>query len=119
MTERGIDQILPHPSDPVLYEPYIRDARQYVELAEQMNGRIPRSVEFSYIWGDALECVDKLRPDLRLINLETSITESRDYWKGKGINFKGLHFPLRFMTVENRTGAVTLHRSTRKKTSGG
>jgi len=34
MTGRGIDQVLPHPSDPVLYVPYIRDARQYVELAD-------------------------------------------------------------------------------------
>jgi poly-gamma-glutamate capsule biosynthesis protein CapA/YwtB (metallophosphatase superfamily) len=88
MTGRGIDQVLPHPSDPVLYEPYIRDARQYVELAEQMNGRLPRSVEFSYIWGDALERLDKLAPDLRLINLETSVTESRSYWKGKAIHYK-------------------------------
>lgn len=88
MTGRGIDQVLPYPSDPVLYEPYIRDARQYVELAEQMNGRIPRSVEFSYIWGDALERLDKLAPDLRLINLETSVTESRTYWKGKAIHYK-------------------------------
>ena len=46
MTGRGIDQVLPHPSDPVLYEPYIRDAGQYVELAEQRNGRIPRTVDF-------------------------------------------------------------------------
>jgi poly-gamma-glutamate capsule biosynthesis protein CapA/YwtB (metallophosphatase superfamily) len=88
MTGRGIDQVSPHPSDPVLYEPCIRDARQYVELAEEMNGRIPRSVDFSYIWGDAMKRLDEVAPDLRLINLETSVTESRDHWKGKGINYK-------------------------------
>jgi len=88
MTGRGIDQVLPHLSDPVLYEPYIKDARQYVELAEELNGRIPRAVDFSYIWGDAMERLDKVAPDLRLINLETSVTESRDHWKGKGINYK-------------------------------
>jgi len=81
MTGRGIDQVLPHPSDPVFYEPYIRDARQYVELAEDMNGRIPRPVDFSYIWGDAIKQLEEVAPDLRLINLETSITESRDYQK--------------------------------------
>ncbi len=26
MTGRGIDQILPHPSDPILYEPYVKNA---------------------------------------------------------------------------------------------
>jgi poly-gamma-glutamate capsule biosynthesis protein CapA/YwtB (metallophosphatase superfamily) len=88
MTGRGIDQVFPHPSDPVLYEPYIRDAGQYVGLAEQVNGTIPRPVEFSYIWGDTLDCLDALAPDLRLINLETSVTASREYWKGKAIHYK-------------------------------
>jgi poly-gamma-glutamate capsule biosynthesis protein CapA/YwtB (metallophosphatase superfamily) len=30
MTGRGIDQILPHPSDPRIYEPVVTDARTYV-----------------------------------------------------------------------------------------
>ena len=38
MTGRGIDQVLPHSVNPVLYERYIRDARAYVELAEAANG---------------------------------------------------------------------------------
>ena len=54
MTGRGIDQVLPHPNDPRLHEPYIGEARCYVELAESVNGAIPRPVEFDYIWGDAL-----------------------------------------------------------------
>ena len=54
MTGRGIDQILPHPGNPVLYESYIRDAREYVWLAETAHGPIPRPVDFAYIWGDAL-----------------------------------------------------------------
>ena len=54
MTGRGIDQVLPHPNDPRLHELYIGDARSYVELAERVNGAIPRPVEFDYIWGDAL-----------------------------------------------------------------
>jgi poly-gamma-glutamate capsule biosynthesis protein CapA/YwtB (metallophosphatase superfamily) len=88
MTGRGIDQVLPYPSGPVLYEPYIKDARQYVDIAERMSGPIPRRVDFSYIWGDAAEELDRAAPDLRLINLETSVTESDDYWKGKGINYR-------------------------------
>ena len=30
MTGRGVDQILPHPSDPALQEPFVADAREYV-----------------------------------------------------------------------------------------
>ena len=37
MTGRGIDQVLPHPNDPTLQEPYINDARSYVKLAESFN----------------------------------------------------------------------------------
>ncbi len=71
MTGRGIDQVLPHPSDPVLYEGYMKSALGYVAEAEQTNDPIPRRVGFRYIWGDALAEFDRVRPDLRMINLET------------------------------------------------
>jgi poly-gamma-glutamate synthesis protein (capsule biosynthesis protein) len=88
MTGRGIDQVLPHPSDPVLYESYITDARAYVRLAEQAHGPIEKPVSHSHIWGDALAELERVSPDLRIINLETSVTASDDYWKGKGINYR-------------------------------
>jgi poly-gamma-glutamate capsule biosynthesis protein CapA/YwtB (metallophosphatase superfamily) len=87
MTGRGIDQILPHPSDPVLYEPYIKSARRYVELAEEVSGPIPKPVDFAYIWGDALEELEQVAPDARIINLETAVTRSND-WEDKGINYR-------------------------------
>lgn len=88
MTGRGIDQVLPHPADPVIHEPYMRSASGYVELAELKNGLIPKPVDNSYIWGDALTVLDAIKPDLRIINLETSVTKSDDYWPGKGINYR-------------------------------
>lgn len=88
MIGRGIDQILPHPSDPAIHEPYIRDARDYVRLAERVNGLINKPVDFPYIWGDALNELKRIKPDLRIINLETSITKSDDYWKGKDIHYR-------------------------------
>ena len=88
MTGRGIDQVLPHPSDPVIHEDYMKDARKYVEIAEKVNGPIPRSVAPAYIWGDTLDELERMKPDLRIINLETSITQSDDYWKEKGINYR-------------------------------
>ena len=80
MTGRGIDQTLPHPSAPVLHEPYLKDARRYVELTEKITGPVPRSVDSAYIWGNALDELEREAPDLRIINLETSITRSEDYW---------------------------------------
>jgi poly-gamma-glutamate synthesis protein (capsule biosynthesis protein) len=88
MTGRGIDQILPHPSAPILYEGYVTDARRYVQIAERINGPIPRDADFSYVWGDALDELERLQPDLRLINLETAVTASDLPWPGKGINYR-------------------------------
>jgi poly-gamma-glutamate capsule biosynthesis protein CapA/YwtB (metallophosphatase superfamily) len=88
MTGRGIDQALPHPVSPVLYEPSIRDARAYIELAETANGPIRRPVSFYYIWGDALPELEKAGVDLRIINLETSITSDGAPWPSKGIHYR-------------------------------
>jgi poly-gamma-glutamate synthesis protein (capsule biosynthesis protein) len=88
MTGRGIDQILPHPGDPQIYETYVQDARLYVELAERKNGLVRKPVPWSYIWGDALSELNLRRPDLRIINLETAVTTSSDYCKYKGINYR-------------------------------
>lgn len=88
MTGRGIDQILPVPNDPQLYEPVITNAAEYLRLAEQATGPIPRPVPMTYIWGDALAELKRRSPDVRIINLETSITTSRDPWRGKEVLYK-------------------------------
>jgi poly-gamma-glutamate capsule biosynthesis protein CapA/YwtB (metallophosphatase superfamily) len=88
MTGRGIDQILPSPGNWTLHEPYVKDARRYVELAEETSGAIPRGADFAYIWGDALWEWERRKPDLRIINLETSVTKSDDYWRGKSIHYR-------------------------------
>lgn len=99
MPGRGIDQIMPHPSAPILHESYVKDARQYVGLAERKNGRIPRDVDYRYIWGDALSVLRASRPDVRVVNLETSVTTSDDYWPSKGINYRMHPRNLRCLTV--------------------
>ncbi len=71
-----------------LHEPYVRDARQYVRLAERVNGPIPRPVDFGYIWGDALRELRRAATDVRIINLETAITSSEDAWPGKPIHYR-------------------------------
>jgi poly-gamma-glutamate synthesis protein (capsule biosynthesis protein) len=88
MTGRGIDQVLPHPSDPRIHEPFVKDAGQYVQLAEAANGPVPRPVAFPYIWGDALEELARVAPDARIVNLETSVTRNDDHWPDKGIHYR-------------------------------
>ncbi len=88
MTGRGIDQVLPHPSDPDLHEPAVRDARTYVELAEDAFGRIRAPVSFDYVWGEALDELRRVGPHVRIVNLETAVTTSDDAWPGKGIHYR-------------------------------
>jgi poly-gamma-glutamate synthesis protein (capsule biosynthesis protein) len=88
MTGRGIDQILPHPCPPHLYEPYVRSALGYVALAETASGPIPRRVAFEYIWGDALSVLKRMQPDARIVNLETAVTVSEEAWPAKGIHYR-------------------------------
>ena len=87
MTGRGIDQVLQQPCNPTLHERYMNSATDYVRLAEEANGPIPRQVGPSYVWGAALDELLRARPDVRIINLETSITRSDDYAR-KGINYR-------------------------------
>lgn len=88
MTGRGIDQVLPQSVDPVLYEDYVKDAGDYVILAEKENGPIKKPVSYDYIWGDAVEIWQENAPQHKLINLETSVTTHDKSWPGKGIQYR-------------------------------
>jgi poly-gamma-glutamate capsule biosynthesis protein CapA/YwtB (metallophosphatase superfamily) len=88
MTGRGIDQILMHPGDPELNDPLVRDARGYVHLAESVNGPIALGAAADYIWGDALAEMDGAGADLRIVNLETAITDDGVPWPAKGVRLR-------------------------------
>jgi poly-gamma-glutamate synthesis protein (capsule biosynthesis protein) len=88
MTGRGIDQVLPHPGDPRLYEDWVRDAREYVRLAERAHGAIAAPVAFDAIWGEALAAMDKQDPALRIVNLETAVANVGQPWPDKGIHYR-------------------------------
>jgi poly-gamma-glutamate capsule biosynthesis protein CapA/YwtB (metallophosphatase superfamily) len=87
MCGRGIDQVLAHPCSSEIYEEYVRSAERYVLLAEQANGPISRRNGPSYVWGAALGELERMRPDARIINLETAVTRSNDR-ANKGINYR-------------------------------
>src|SRR5687768_1455983 len=88
MTARGIDQIQAHPGDPTLYEGWLTSALEYTVLAERLHGPIPRGVDPTYIWGDTLPILDRIAPDVRLVNLETAVTDRGDPWPDKGIHYR-------------------------------
>lgn len=88
MTGRAIDQLLPHPGDPALRESVVSDARTYISLAEQVNGPIPASIDYSWPWGEAVEVVDQFAPDVRLLNLETTITACGEFARGKAVHYR-------------------------------
>jgi len=87
MTGRGIDQVLPYPGNARLHEPCVKSAHDYVELAERANGPITKPIAFGAIWGDALAVLERRRPDARIINLETAVTQTTEP-EPKGINYK-------------------------------
>lgn len=87
MLGRGIDQILPHPGNPALQESHVTTAMDYVRLAEVAHGFIPQPVDHAYVWGDAAAALDRLEPDIRIVNLETAITTARNP-APKGINYR-------------------------------
>ena len=87
MLGRGVDQILPRPCDPKLYEFQASSALDYVRLAERRSGPIARPVPFGYVWGEGIAELRRQQPDVRLINLETAITRSGAA-EPKGINYR-------------------------------
>ncbi|WP_155057948.1 CapA family protein [Streptomyces blattellae] len=88
MLGRGVDQILPHPGDPALREPWVADARSYVDLAEAANGPVPAPVPPSWPWGEALRVLDEAAPDARILNLETSVTRSDAFAPDKEVHYR-------------------------------
>ena len=86
MTGGGIDQILPQPGSPAIFESHLRDAQGYVELAVVAAGAFPQPVPFRYVWGEALAAM--LAADVRIVNLETSVTAGGEPWPAKGIHYR-------------------------------
>ena len=90
MLGRGIDMIQEQSCNPVLYEANGLNAHDYVKLAVEQNGTLPDKSErgVDYVWGDAIGILDEKNPDVRIINLETSVTTSDTPWPMKGIHYR-------------------------------
>lgn len=87
MTGRGIDQLFAVHNPQDFGKPDHVPARQYLAWSAQHNGAEMLPVRHDYIWGTALGLLDRVRPDFRLVNLETAITTS-SAWAPKTFNFR-------------------------------
>ncbi|KAK2159114.1 hypothetical protein LSH36_158g03022 [Paralvinella palmiformis] len=90
MLARGIDMIQKYSCDPILYEGNNLCAHDYVLLAEGQNGKLPKKElrGVDYVWGDTIRILQEKSPDVRIINLETSVTTSDTPWPHKGIHYR-------------------------------
>jgi poly-gamma-glutamate synthesis protein (capsule biosynthesis protein) len=88
MLGRGVDQILPRPGSRRLFESGVKDARDYVALAAAKNGTVPFPVPPSWLWGDALNELQRHHARVRIVNLETAVTTRGAPWPGKGIHYR-------------------------------
>ena len=90
MIGRGIDTILPSSVDSTLHESYMKDANGYVRIAVRENGPLSKAEledkGHRYIWGDVADELES--SDALIINLETTLTQSNDWNRDKGIHYK-------------------------------
>ena len=86
MTGRGVDQVLPHPGAPRLWESYAKSALDYVALAEAESGSVPQPLAYEELWGEALELLEASNAAARVVNLETSVTAAGEPWEGKAVH---------------------------------
>ena len=88
MLGRGVDQVLAHPGDPALTESCVRDARRYVELTEAVSGPVPTPVDDAWPWGSAVAELTDPAVDVRILNLETSVTRSDVVAPAKAVHYR-------------------------------
>ena len=106
MCGRGVDQILRHPGDPIIHEPWTASALDYVDLAEEHSGPIPRRVEPAYVWGETLAALKHFTPDAVIANLETAVTNRGCPWPWKGIRYRMHPANVEILTVAGIDVAV-------------
>ncbi len=106
MPGRGIDQALPRSVDPCLFESHVRDARVYLRLAERANGPIDVPLEPAAVWGETLAELEGVRPAVRVVNLETAVTDAGRPWPSKGIHYRMHPANLRLLTAAGIDVAV-------------
>jgi poly-gamma-glutamate synthesis protein (capsule biosynthesis protein) len=88
MFGRAVDQLYAPSAPPNLHEPFVGDAREYIDLARKAGARFPEYPGFAHPWGRALEALSEYRPDEFIVNLETSITERGDFARGKQVHYR-------------------------------
>lgn len=77
MLGRAIDQLFKYKNDPTLYESFVKSALYYLPPTMKKYSNPNTYVNYDYIWNSLLSNKFYTNSDLRIINLETSITTSK------------------------------------------
>lgn len=87
MLGRAVDQLFKYKNDATLYESYVKIATYYLPDAMKRFITLNGYVDDDYVWGDLLTSKLFRNADLKIINLETSVTTSRDH-QNKAVLYK-------------------------------
>ena len=87
MLGRGIDQIMKYKNDPTLYESSVSNAKYYVPKEMAIYTEPNKFVSYDYFWGDLLLEPLFIKSNLKIINLETSITSNNEH-ENKAVLYK-------------------------------
>lgn len=88
MLGRGMDQALSDSGPPELQEPYVKDAREYVRIAEERNGSLDAPLRAEEPWGVVTDLLCREGAGHFIINLENAVTVDGQYWPDKGIHYR-------------------------------
>jgi poly-gamma-glutamate synthesis protein (capsule biosynthesis protein) len=88
MLGRGIDQIFKYKNDPTLHESFMKNAKNYVPKSLKEYTINDNYKNYNYIWGDLLQNNFFKKSIIKIINLETSITNQTNYTKNKAVLYK-------------------------------
>lgn len=93
MAGHGLDPLLPRAAGGAT-DHRVASALAYVREAGEGDAPLPRPVSFEYPWGDVLQLLRRERPDLRFINLTTTISARPLAEPAFSARARPLHAPL-------------------------
>lgn len=83
-----MEQALSSSCAPELREAYIKDARDYLRIAEERNGSVDAPLGAAEPWGAVIDLIRQEEAGHLIINLENAVTSDGEYWPDKGIHYR-------------------------------
>eukprot|EP01084_Bolivina_argentea_P164199 285495_1 len=90
----GIDQILEYQVKVGSTKVPKSQFERFYRLDQQQDLQLPPieiTSQPNYIWGDMIQSLEYYHPDIKILNIEGSITTSNEYWPNKPFRFRMMH----------------------------